>query len=369
MKIRLFGQRNILGAGTHFANFSDALKRIKSFEGEIEEFNLLDAAQVRTAIDTSNGADINIWLWQDDRITQFRGVNVVWAIFEFDELPGPYIAFLRNNAQVVWTPSRWGKEVLIANGVIGEAVDVVPEGVAAETFHPHLRARIDKSGQPFRYLILGKYEKRKSYGETLDAFEAAFGSSNSVELVVKGDYFLRHEEKKQALSELVASRNLANVKLLWGNWSPENLLGLYSACDAFVFPSKGEAWGLPLLEAAACGMPVISTFYSGQTEYLEHIGSSRLDVEFTLEEVDDAEMHRVWRSTTGDLGRWARPSVDSIAHCMRMVKESYPRYLSAARRNSLTLREGFGWSAAADKALFALHDRGLLGDRLKVSMT
>jgi glycosyltransferase involved in cell wall biosynthesis len=42
---------------------------------------------------------------------------------------------------------------------------------------------------------------------------------------------------------------------------------LYSLADAFVLPTRGEGWGIPVAEAMAMGLPVIVTNYSGPTEY------------------------------------------------------------------------------------------------------
>jgi glycosyltransferase involved in cell wall biosynthesis len=138
------------------------------------------------------------------------------------------------------------------------------------------------------------------------------------------------------------------------------VVALYNCCDAFILPSRAEGWGLPLLEAAAAGMPVISTFYSGQSEFLEVIDSSLLKVDFILEPIHDPEMHRAWPSQDDDLGRWAKPSVASLVRCMNDMKTNYSGYLAQARTNSIALRKRFSWDAAADIALSALDRRGLL---------
>jgi hypothetical protein len=83
-------------------------------------------------------------------------------------------------------------------------------------------------------------------------------------------------------------------------------------------------------------------------------------VEFSLEPIDDAEMHRAWPSPDGDIGRWARPTVASLACCLHEMKVSHTGYLAQARSNSVAVRQRFSWDAAADCALQALECRGLL---------
>jgi glycosyltransferase involved in cell wall biosynthesis len=360
VKLRLIGQRNHLGPGTHFAHFADALRKFYFFDGLIDEVDAFQVAELTDAARSSADSDINIWFCIDSRIGYFKGTHVVWAIFEVEKLPARFVEFLRDHADLVWVPSRWGQGILETNGVDRAVIDVIPEGIAPGLFHPYLRGTLDRSGQPFRFLMVGKYEERKAYPQVLDAFKLAFGNADAVELVVKADYFLDFETKKQELERRITALGLRNVKPLWGNWAGEHMAALYNCCDAFVLPSRAEGWGLPLLEAAAAGMPVISTFYSGHTEFLAFIESSLLKVDFTLEPIDDAEMHRAWPSPDGDIGRWARPTVASLARCLHEMKVSHAGYLAQARINSVAVRQRFSWDAAADRALQALECRGLL---------
>ena len=360
MKFRLIGQRNHLGPGTHFAHFVDALKKFYFFDTLIEEVDAFKVAELTAAARSSTDSDVNIWFCIDSRIRHLKGTHIVWAIFEVEKLPARFVEFLRDHADLVWVPSRWGCDILEANGIDRAIIDVIPEGVAAETFHPYLRGALNRSGQPFRFLMLGKYEERKSYPEVLDAFKQAFGNSAGVELVVKADYFLDSETKKKALEQRITALGLRNVRPQWGNWAKEHVAALYNCCDAFILPSRAEGWGLPLLEAAASGMPVISTYYSGHTEFLALTGSSLLKVDFTLEPIRDLEMHRAWPSPDGDIGRWAKPSIAGLTRCLIEMKDHYSDYLAEARKNSITMRERFSWGAAADRALQVLDRRNLL---------
>jgi glycosyltransferase involved in cell wall biosynthesis len=364
MKLRMCGIRNNEGGGIHFGSFVDALKRVACLRDAVEEINVLDNDALAAALATSSSSDVNVWFFPHSWLERFKGTHVVWAIFETDKPPKIMEFILRHNADVVWTPSAWGRDVLVANGLPAETIDIIPEGVQTRVFNPYLRGRIDKSRQPLRFLSIGKFDGRKSYRELLEAFKSVFMNSTQVELGIKADWFLMPSRTKE-VARLVTSFGLSNVRLYAGDWSPEQLAALYCYSDAFVLPTKAEAWGLPLLEAAATGLPIITTYYSGQTEFLQHIQSSVLKIDFSLERVADPEFrHLLGVAEHDDIGRWAQPSVASIADCMKALQRDRDHYASRARENSFVVMEKFSWEAAANKALRVLDERKLLSDDL-----
>ncbi len=360
MRLRLIGQRSILGGGVHFSGFSSALKKIYFLGTKIEELNIVDNGSLNLAIASTQPSDINVWFWQGPFIKNFKGTNILWTIFESDKLPSEYLGYIKTFADVVWVPSSWGKEVLVKNGIDRNLIDVVPEGVDAQSFHPYLRKPINGIPKPFKFLIIGKYEERKGYDQLLAGYKQAFGDSSDVSLLIKADYFLSPDTKRASLINLVASYGLNDVKLYWGQWSQESLIALYNYADAFVFPSRAEGWGLPLLEAAATGLPLISTFYSGHTEFLHCIEDSILKIDFNLEKITDKEFMKYWPSSDGNYGNWASPSIDSIACGLKEMKNNYDKYYEQAILNSEVIREKFNWDISANKALRCLYERGLL---------
>ena len=77
-------------------------------------------------------------------------------------------------------------------------------------------------------------------------------------------------------------RNGPPVAFLYNTHIRSNQLAmLYRGADAFVLPSRGEGWGMPILEAMACGLPVIATPWSGPSEFLHE------DVRWADPDVDD----------------------------------------------------------------------------------
>lgn len=367
MRIRLYGQRNVLGGGIHFSAFATGLRSMNVVGSVVEEVDALNPVALANARTTSRTTDINIWFIPIPAMHAFAGATIIWAIFESDVLPSKFIRDLAS-AHVIWVPSAWGRDVLVRNGLLPQQIDVVPEGVSASTYHPFLRGDRSARDDIFYFLALGKYEQRKGYESLLAGFKQAFEGNPAVRLIIKGDFFLKSEEKRVALQRLVSATGVRNVSLLWGNWSSELIFGLYNKADCFVFPSRAEGWGLPLIEAIASGLPVISTYYSGHTEYLSRIRGRFREIDFQLEPIADREYLQYWDDMPpGRPPHWAAPSAESVAYHMTRVLENRSEERSAALQNSLEIRTSFNWQGMLDKALHCLVRRGLV--KLHVEFT
>uniref|UniRef100_A0A6B2LGN6 Glycosyl transferase family 1 domain-containing protein n=1 Tax=Arcella intermedia TaxID=1963864 RepID=A0A6B2LGN6_9EUKA len=86
------------------------------------------------------------------------------------------------------------------------------------------------------------------------------------------------------------------------------MVQLFKAADAFVLPSRGEGWGLPVMEAMAMALPTISTNWSGPTDFLSN------EVGY-LVPVSEMILHEDWKTT----GKLAQPSVVHLKEIMREV--------------------------------------------------
>ena len=362
MKINVIGQRNILGFGTHYAGLCDQLNRFSFLATVAVEYDITNPQSVENLVRNSAHNDINIWFlgFMEPKAIKTKGRNVVWAIFENDKLTPVYMNWL-NRADLVWAPSAWARNILLAHGLPATKVTVVPEGVDAELYHPHCRPWNEtKSPTKFRFLMLGKFEERKGYTQLLDAFVKAFGKTPKVELLIKGDYYIDQQRKGEMLLDFVKSYNAPNIRLLTGAASQEDLFVIYNMADAFVFPSRAEGWGLPLIEAMATGLPAIATNYSGQTEFLSHLEGLFMPVRHNLVPVQDPEIHRFVMDHDGDWGRWAEADVDDLADKMQEMVKNYPQWRQNALKASTILRSRFTWANAAHIALESLITSGML---------
>ena len=167
------------------------------------------------------------------------------------------------------------RELVELYGLKREHVVVIPNGVS-EDFTPRkdapamaeLRKRIGLKAAPY-ILFLGGADPRKNHQIFLEAAEMVRGKLGPRMLVLVGSPihpFGNYEETARR-------RNLSDKVLCPGRLSMNDLQLLYSSTDLFVFPSLYEGFGMPVLEAMACGAPVLT---SNSTALAEVAGDAAL---------------------------------------------------------------------------------------------
>ncbi|WP_324718116.1 glycosyltransferase family 1 protein [Carboxydochorda subterranea] len=140
-------------------------------------------------------------------------------------------------------------------GVPDEAIEVIPNGVDAR-FRPQPPEAVETVRRalrlPERYVLyVGSLEPRKNLRVLLDAWRQASSRLADVWLVIAGGTYRAFRNP--------GFREFPPRTLLVGHVGDDNLPGLYSGAVCFVYPSLYEGFGLPVLEAMACGVPVIAS--------------------------------------------------------------------------------------------------------------
>ena len=104
------------------------------------------------------------------------------------------------------------------------------------------------------FLYMGNLEKRKGTDILLDAFELYVKQGGTRELVIAGK--VRETDIDSRLKELESILPTLNYL---GYVDDETRTRLYRECGCFVFPSRAEGFGMPIIEAMQCGKPVIAS--------------------------------------------------------------------------------------------------------------
>jgi glycosyltransferase involved in cell wall biosynthesis len=135
---------------------------------------------------------------------------------------------------------------------------VVPPGVSP-AFRPHTAAEVDAARARHRltgpYLMFVGSTPNKNLARTIEAF-AAGRFDRDFTLLICGE---RSRAQGDALAERLAALGITARVRFAGFVSDADLPALYAGAAAYLFPSLYEGYGLPILEAMACGTPVLTS--------------------------------------------------------------------------------------------------------------
>lgn len=176
--------------------------------------------------------------------------------------------------------SKWVAQALIDGGCPEEKLRVLPHGVDRKLFNPTIAPHQIKTNKSFKFLCIAEPHYRKQLDLLLEVFCRTFTADDDVCLVLKTKLFKNGEEKKPYEQDLRPV--LARLVRKYGAKIPEikiitsrlpDIGPLYTACDAFVLMTAAEGFGIPFLEALACGLIVIAPRFSGQMDFLNEQNS------------------------------------------------------------------------------------------------
>ena len=242
-----------------------------------------------------------------------------------------------NMMDEVWVPSKFNVQTFRESGV-KRPIKIVPLGIDPHYFHPDLQGF--PISDTFTFLSIFEWGERKAPDILLKAFSDEFSTTEDVVLICKignGDASISVE---QEIANLKLRRNGGRVRILLNRKLKQYEMGvLYRSSDCFVLPSRGEGWGMPYLEAMACGLPTIGTNWSSQTDFM-HDGNSLL---IEVEKLIDAEA----KCPYYDGFEWAQPSYEHLRKLMRWTFENREAAAELGSKASKEARNSWSWDNTA----------------------
>lgn len=240
-----------------------------------------------------------------------------------------------NQFDEVWVPSASSKQAFVKHGVASHRIFVIPEAVDPEVFKPKAHAPLlpKSSANDFVFLSVFKFEERKNWKGLVDAFVREFHYADGVGVAVAGGAAnctscrvaklliltkpYAGSEPKQEIRQHIRYNHPKFTQPMFDvlvtvredSLAVEQMPALFASADAFVLPSRGEGWGLPLMEAMSMQLPTIGTDFGGNLAFMDHRNSFLVNVSgFSIS--DDGEF------------RWADPDTDHLQRLMRTIFES-----------------------------------------------
>ena len=216
-------------------------------------------------------------------------------------------------------------------GAAPERIFGLPNGIDTELFRPvdEVAKRLlrERLGLPIRAEIAsysGKLNRGKGLEHLIRAWEIVRHERASAHLALIGSGGGMSLSCEDELRRFVRERRMSSTVTFTGY--VENVHEYLQASDLFVFPSEDEAFGLSLVEAMSCGLPVIASRVGGIPEIVEHSHNGIL--------VRPGDPHALAREVIRLLGR--PMLVRSLAsHARRTVCERYSIEAVAARYHQL----------------------------------
>ena len=289
-----------------------------------------------------------------------HGRTFVYAVAEGKRLNQYMVAGNRSLPEAVGadvtviTPSNFSRARLLASGVPAHRAVVVPHGVDTQIFRPSddagrmaQRRKRGFAADDFVFLNVGALYKWKGIPSLLRAFAAVAARHENARLVLKGidSVYGSRAAVAAMMAELSAAERLATegkISYRGGELSYSDLADLYRSADVLVSPYQLEGFNLPVLEAVACGLPVICTAGGPTDDFTRDGFAWRIDSDLV---VLDGGSERLM------------PDPDHLVHLMEKALEDRSFRSRAMATGPAFAAENYAWDKVTDRLVDVLRGR------------
>lgn len=286
--------------------------------------------------------------WEFTRRVAQRTIG--YTMLEATRIPQSWVDNCNNYCERVIVPCEQQRQAFIDSGV---KVDVksIPLGLTPSLFPE--RDYIDDDN--FVFGTMGTLTYRKGTDLLVKAYKKLFPRDKypNVYLSIKTLstagvlklWFMSEED-------LTDNRIILNVE----SFSPEELVkNFFHTLDCFVFPTRGEGFGLPPLEAMMTGLPVIGTGFSGMSEFM--VEGVSLPLDYKLEDMPRGD----WRGYPPELQaegqQWAEPNFDDLCDKMKYAYDNRDKMKAMGKKARKFALKNFTADLAAERVIQYLNDK------------
>lgn len=292
------------------------------------------------------------------------GKKILYTMMETSHKVHKDYADRLNLADEIWTPTTWCRDVFKASGVY-PPVYVMPLGVDTDRYCPDLDP-IDFGSKvrSFRFLSASGWSYRKGFDILIRAYLEEFSNKDDTTLIISSRFAggLSQKSRERLLSDFRTFRSMVKKPdgelphiVLHSTYTPESKMpNLYNSANCFVLISRGEGWGLPYCEAAACGLPIIASDHGGQRDFLTEDNSYLVPPsDYFVSRVQDPPFKNMsWIShfyEDQEFPDYNGESFNLVKKHMRRVYDNYGEAMSKATLLREKLCREFNWNNAVKK--------------------
>ena len=261
--------------------------------------------------------------------------KIGYTMLETMGIPGEWVR-QANMMDEVWVPSSSNAQTFRDSGVT-VPIYTVPLGIDPNYFNPKIRSY--KKHSKYTFLSIFEWGERHAPEVLLRAYSKAFTKTDDVLLVCKissKDASVDVESKVRSLG--IPDDGPEIVLLCNHHIADYQMPTLYRSADCFVLPTRSGGWGMPMLEAMACGLPVIATKWGSHTDFMDDENSYPLDTHGLVPA----------SSSYYEGFQWADPSEEHLVHLLRHVYTHQDEARQKGDAASAEALESWTWSRTAE---------------------
>jgi glycosyltransferase involved in cell wall biosynthesis len=273
----------------------------------------------------------------------FNRLNICIPFWELPVLPKSWIGTL-NAMDLILAPTQFILQAI--KNALPDApcihypqAAILPEKIKAD------RSRFDLSEHDTVFItsfdVLSDLSRKNPWA-TIEAFKLAFPEPNNQTLVLKvNTNKVSRKAHHQELKNITALANHPKIFFINKYLSYQDTLSLYASSDVMVSLHRSEGLGLTLMEAMSLGKPVITTNWSGNTDFTNSNNSCLVDYRL----VPSIGTHPEYKKEMlVAKSHWAEPNINTAIKYMRLLHENRherTKIGDQALRDMTTRREDF----------------------------
>lgn len=240
--------------------------------------------------------------------------------------------------------SEYVKDIFIRGGIPEEKIIVMPLGVDFDALNLSIDEKFEfKTNKKFKLLNISIPHARKNIPALFDAYFEEFTSNDDICLIVKTSITGKKEAFEidvkaalEAVKEKHRGKDLPEYILFEHRFN--NMATIYKKTDALINIAASEGFGLPLLEAMACGRLVAAPRYGGVLDFLDRDNSLLID---TADVIAPSEYQYWQASPEATIGL---PFKKSVQSAMRKLYEDHESLHRRFDHNMKRTIERYTWS-------------------------
>jgi len=298
------------------------------------------------------------------------GKKIVYTMIETSEKVHKDYSGKLNLCDEIWTPTQYGKEILEKSNVY-PPIHVMPLGIDVKRYTPEAgHMDFGKAMKKFKFLSVFRWSYRKGFDILLRAYMREFSNDDDVSLLLVSRAVDRPEENGTAkiledFNNIKSSigrpeEELPHIALYIKPIQEMNMPKVYSSANAFALISRGEGFGLPYCEAAACGLPVIGSNCSGQSDFLNNENSYLVEPDGYIEaNVSGAmnQMAKLCHFYEGQLfPNFGQGAIEQTQTHLRDVYDNYQEAQEKADKLKRLIVNNYTWDMAVDRVYKRLRE-------------